>query len=82
MQANNEQTLKDEIPKANKDEIKSVYFSSIEILKAFYRMFPPKNNDQEAKLASMKEALDNFYHQRILGLQDRLIAENFPWNVS
>jgi hypothetical protein len=53
MQTNNVQNLKDEIPKPNQDEIKTLYFSSIEILKAFHRMFPPKNTEQELKVNSI-----------------------------
>jgi hypothetical protein len=29
----------------------------------------------------MKDALETFYQQKILMLQDRLIKQNFPWNV-
>jgi hypothetical protein len=50
MQTNSVQNFKDEIPKVNQDEIKSLYFSSVEILKAFHRMFPPRNAEQELKV--------------------------------
>ena len=30
----------------------------------------------------MKEAVETFYQQKILVLQDRLFKENSPWNVN
>ena len=51
MQTNNVQNLKDEIPKTNQEEVKVLYRSSREILKTYYKMFPPKNADQEQKVS-------------------------------
>jgi hypothetical protein len=30
----------------------------------------------------MKENLENYYEQKIVGLHERLLNENFPFNVS
>jgi hypothetical protein len=30
----------------------------------------------------MKENLESYYEQKIVGLHERLSKENFPWNVS
>jgi hypothetical protein len=57
MLTNNVQNLKDEIPKLNQDEIKSLYVSSCEILKTFHRRFPPKTTEQELKVRNILELI-------------------------
>ena len=42
--------LQDEIPKVKQDEIKALYLASSEMLKNFYRIFPPKNAENEKKV--------------------------------
>lgn len=82
MQSNGVRNLKDEIPRMNQEEIKSLYLCSCEMLKNFHRAFPPKNSEQDLRLKSMKENLENYYEQKVAGLHERLSKENFPWNLT
>jgi hypothetical protein len=50
MQSNAVQNLKEEIPKSIQEEIKYIYQTAIQMLKAFHGIFPPKNNEQEQKV--------------------------------
>lgn len=82
MQTTGVQNLKDEIPKKNMEETKALYISSCEMLRHFWACFPPKNEQLEQKLKLMKDTLECFYQQKIIGLHDRLAKENFSWNMS
>jgi len=50
MQTNAVQNLKEEIPKPIQEEIKYIYQTAVQMLKAFHGIFPPKNNEQEQKV--------------------------------
>jgi transcription initiation factor TFIIH subunit 1 len=50
MQSNGIRNLKDEIPKVNQDEIKTIYLCCCEMLKNFHRAFPTKNTEQELRV--------------------------------
>lgn len=52
MQSNGIRNLKDEIPKVNQDEMKTIYLCCFEMLKNFHRAFPPKNTEQELRVNS------------------------------
>lgn len=82
MQSNGIQKLKDEIPKKNQEEAKLLYISSCEMLRHFWACFPPKNEQLEHKLKLMKETLECFYQQKIIGLHDRLVKEDFSWKLT
>ncbi|XP_031782423.1 general transcription factor IIH subunit 1 [Nasonia vitripennis] len=63
------------IPKELEKELASVYVCTCELLKHFWRSFPPTTPQLEEKVTRMHTALHNFHSVRLKPFEDRLQRE-------
>ncbi|XP_066587636.1 general transcription factor IIH subunit 1 isoform X1 [Prorops nasuta] len=70
-----EESLGQLIPKDLEKELRNVYVCTCELLKHFWRSFPPTTPELEEKAIRMHEALHRFHSAKLKPFEDRLQRE-------
>ncbi|XP_026477934.1 general transcription factor IIH subunit 1 [Ctenocephalides felis] len=73
-----EQSLAQLVPPDLEKEIRQLYLSASELLKHFWKSFPPTTPQLEAKALRMHEALDRFRMARLKPFEDKVHRELSP----
>lgn len=63
-------------------ELRGLYLALCELLKHFWRTFPPTTADLEAKAERMHEALHRFKSAKLKPFEDRALREFAPLGAS
>ncbi|CAG9856270.1 unnamed protein product [Phyllotreta striolata] len=73
-----EQSLAQLVPSDIEKEVRNLYFALCELLKHFWKCFPPTTPTTEAKLIKMHEALHRFHTAKLKPFEDKLLRELSP----
>nr|CAH7730426.1 unnamed protein product [Callosobruchus chinensis] len=73
-----EQSLAQLVPPDIEKEVRNLYLALCELLKHFWRCFPPTTPVAEAKLIKMHEALNRYRTAKLKPFEDKLIRELSP----
>ncbi|XP_057659813.1 general transcription factor IIH subunit 1 [Diorhabda carinulata] len=73
-----EQSLAQLVPPDIENEVRNLYLALCELLKHFWRCFPPTTATREATLVKMHEALNRFHTAKLKPFEDKLIRELSP----
>ncbi|CAG9836838.1 unnamed protein product [Diabrotica balteata] len=73
-----EQSLAQLVPPDIEKEVRNLYLALCELLKHFWKCFPPTTPNTEAKLIKMHEALNRFHTAKLKPFEDKLIRELSP----
>lgn len=77
-----EQSLAQLVPPDIEKEIRNLYLSLLELLKHFWRCFPPTTPQQETQAVRMHEALQRFSMAKLKPFEDRAMRELLPLGAS
>uniref|UniRef100_A0A6P7F0M8 General transcription factor IIH subunit 1 n=1 Tax=Diabrotica virgifera virgifera TaxID=50390 RepID=A0A6P7F0M8_DIAVI len=66
------------VPPDIEKEVRNLYLALCELLKHFWKCFPPTTPNTEAKLIKMHEALNRFHTAKLKPFEDKLIRELSP----
>lgn len=73
-----EQSLAQLVPPDVEKELRSIYLSLSELLRHFWRSFPPTTPELEARAVRMHESLQRFQMAKITPFEDRVMRELSP----
>uniref|UniRef100_A0A8D8AW16 General transcription factor IIH subunit 1 n=1 Tax=Culex pipiens TaxID=7175 RepID=A0A8D8AW16_CULPI len=77
-----EQSLAQLVPPDIEKEIRNLYLSLLELLKHFWKCFPPTSPQQETQAVRMHEALQRFTMAKLKPFEDRAMRELLPLGAS
>ncbi|XP_055304699.1 general transcription factor IIH subunit 1 [Sitodiplosis mosellana] len=77
-----EQSLSQLVPPSIEKELRNLYLALSELLRHFWRSFPPTTPDLEAKVGRMHEALQRFAMVKLVPFEESVMREASPIGLS